>query len=86
MEARTLHKVASQRQKQYADTRRADERFQKDYWVLLSSNNLHFKKGTSKLLPRYVGPFQVHREVSKDACELVLPANWKIQILFISPS
>ena len=82
MEARTLHRVASQCQKQYADTRRADERFQQNDWVLLSSKNLHFKKGNPKLLPRYVGPFKVHKEVSKDAHELVLPANWKIHDIF----
>ena len=38
--------------------------------------------GTPKLLPRYVGPFQVCKQVGKDAYELVLPENWKIHDTF----
>ena len=81
-EARTLHRIATQRQKHYADKGRKDVQFQKNQWVLLSSKNLRFKMGTFKLLPRYVGPFQVHREVGKNAYELVLPENWKIHDTF----
>ncbi len=81
-EARTLHRIATQRQKHYADKGRKDVQFQRDQWVLLSSKNLRFKMGTPKLLPRFVGPFQVHREVGKNAYELVLPENWKIHDTF----
>ena len=49
-EARRLHKVASQRQKLYADTSRKAVVFQPKQWVLLSSKNLRFKMGTPKLL------------------------------------
>ena len=54
--------------------------------MFLSSKNLHCKKRTPKPLPRYVGPFLGHKEVSKDAIrnafESVLPANWKIHDTF----
>ena len=59
--------------------------FLKDQWVLLSSKYLRFKMGTPKLLPRYVGPFQLHREVGKNAYELVLPEKWKIHDTFHVP-
>ena len=38
--------------------------------------------GTPKLLPRYVGPFQICKSVGKDAYELVFPENWKIHDTF----
>ena len=38
--------------------------------------------GTPKLLPRWVGPFQVCKQVGNDAYELVLPENWKIHDTF----
>ena len=62
-EARVLHKAASARQKAYADPSRKSIHFQPKQWVLLSSKNLRFKMGTPKLLPRFVGPFQVCRQV-----------------------
>ena len=82
MEARILHRDATQRQKHYADKGRKDVHFEKDQCVLLSSKHLRFKMGTPKLLPRYVGPFQIHKEVGKNAYELVLPENWKIHDTF----
>ena len=81
-EARVLHKAASARQKAYADPSRKSVHFQPKQWVLLSSKNLRFKMGTPKLLPRFVGPFQVCKQVGRDAYELVLPENWKIHDTF----
>ena len=81
-EARILHKVASQRQKFYADPHRKSVEFQPQQWVLLSSKNLRFKMGTPKLLPRWVGPCRVRKQVGKDAYELILPENWKIHDTF----
>ena len=82
IEARILHRTATQCQKLYVDKGRQDVQFQKDQWVLLSSKNLRFKMGTPKLLPRWVGPFQVHKEVGRHAYELVLPEKWKIHDTF----
>lgn len=81
-EARASHRIATQRQKQFADLGRRDVQFNPDDWVLLSSKNLHFKVGTPKLLPRWVGPFQVVRAVGKQAYELNLPARWRIHDTF----
>lgn len=81
-EARTAHKVATQRQQQYANKKRRDVSHARGEWVLLSSKNLRFKKGTPKLLPRWVGPFQIVRPVGKQAYELDLPAHWKIHDVF----
>ncbi len=75
-EARTCHRVATQRQKLYADRNRVDVQFKPDDWVLLSSKNLRFKAGTPKLLPRWVGPFQVVKAIGRQSYELNLPSNW----------
>ncbi len=79
-EAIILNKVASQRQKLYANTSRKFVQFQPKQWVLLSSKNLRFKMGT--LLPRWGGPFQISKRVGKDAYEGVLPENMKIHDTF----
>ena len=81
-EARREHRVATQRQAQYANSKRRDVQFAEGDWVLLSSKNLRFKQGTPKLLPRWVGPFQVAKRVGTQAYELVLPARWKIHDVF----
>ena len=81
-EARACHRVATQRQEQYANTGRRDVQFQPGQWVLLSSKNLRFKVGTPKLLPRWVGPFQVVKAVGRQAYELDLPSRWRIHDVF----
>jgi hypothetical protein len=81
-EARQLHRIATQRQCQYANTKRRDVQFAEGDWVLLASKNLRFKQGTPKLLPRWVGPFQVVRKVGAQAYELNLPKRWKIHDVF----
>jgi hypothetical protein len=45
--------------------------------VLLSTKNLRMH-GTSKLLPRYIGPFPVTERVSSVAYRLLLPAQYQI--------
>lgn len=81
-EARMTHRVATARQAQYANTKRRDVQFGVGDWVLLSSKNLRFKVGTPKLLPRWVGPFQVVKRVGTQAYELDLPARWRIHDVF----
>ena len=51
-EARLLHRVAVNKQAQYANTKRRDIQFAVGDWVLLSSKDLRFKHGSPKLLPR----------------------------------
>jgi transposase InsO family protein len=81
-EARRVHRIATQRQAQYANSKRRDVQFEEGDWVLLSSKNLRFKQGSPKLLPRWVGPFQVAKRVGTQAYELILPARWKIHDVF----
>ena len=81
-EARMVHRVATNRQAQAANTKRRDLQFSPGDWVLLSSKDLRFKQGTPKLLPRWVGPFQIHKRIGKQAYELILPARWKIHDVF----
>ena len=58
-EARINLEVAQQRQKAYVDTKRREVKFSKGDVVLVSTQNLSLKKGsTRKLLPRFMGPFQ----------------------------
>jgi transposase InsO family protein len=81
-EACACHRVATERQAHYANQRRRDVQFAVDDWVLLSSKNLNFREGTPKLLPRWVGPFQIAKRVGEQSYELVLPARWKIHDVF----
>lgn len=81
-EARVAHRAATLKQAQYANSKRRDLQFSVGDWVLLSSKDLRFKQGSPKLLPRWVGPFQVHKRIGKQAYELNLPARWKIHDVF----
>jgi hypothetical protein len=57
-EARINLEAAQQRQKAYANTKRREVIFRKSDLVLVSTQNLSIKKGsTKKLLPRFMGPF-----------------------------
>lgn len=81
-EARIAHRVATNKQAQYANSKRRDLQFSVGDWVLLASKDLRFKQGSPKLLPRWVGPFQVHKRIGKQAYELNLPSRWKIHDVF----
>ena len=81
-DARLMRKVATQRQAQYANTRRRDVQYSPGDWVLLSSKNLRFNRARLSFCPRWVGPFQIARRVGSQAYELVLPARWKIHDVF----
>lgn len=82
MQARACHRRATARQKRYYDKGHVHVEFQPDDWVLLNSKNLKFKVGMPKLLPRYVGPFQVKKRVGKVAYELIIPQRWRIHDVF----
>jgi Chromo (CHRromatin Organisation MOdifier) domain len=81
-EARQFHRVSTERQTRFANAKRRDIRFAVGEWVLLSSKNLRFKTGTPKLLPRWVGPYQISKLVGEHAYELNLPARWKVHDVF----
>jgi hypothetical protein len=64
---------AQDRQKAYADAKRADVQFKVGQQVMLHTVNLKLS-GTRKLLPRWLGPFEVLEIVGRNgtACKLAL--------------
>jgi hypothetical protein len=84
--ARACLKAAQARQKRYADEKRSDVSFASGDFVLLSTRNLRLKHaGSSKLAPRWVGPFAVKRAVGSAApvaFELALPPSMGIHPVF----
>ena len=82
LEAQVAHRAATARQKRYYDARHRLVEFEVGQWVLLNSNNLRFKSGSPKLLPRWVGPFQIHKRVGEVAYELVMPKRWRLHDVF----
>lgn len=51
-EATHWHRIATRRQKRYADRDRVNVHFEPHQWGFLNSIKLKFKVGTPKLLPR----------------------------------
>jgi hypothetical protein len=81
--ARKCLEAAQQRQKAYADRVRRDVSFVVGTDVLLSTKHINLQmKGTPKLLPRWIGPFKVVKQVGSVAYQLELPANLKIHPVF----
>jgi RNase H-like domain found in reverse transcriptase/Reverse transcriptase (RNA-dependent DNA polymerase)/Integrase zinc binding domain/Chromo (CHRromatin Organisation MOdifier) domain/Aspartyl protease len=82
-EARRCLQAAQDRQKRYADTKRAPLTLSVGQSVLLSSKNIKIATtGTPKLLPRYLGPFKVVRLIGTAAVKLEIPATWKLHPVF----
>jgi hypothetical protein len=85
-EARRCMQAAQQRQKGYYDDGRRDVRFAVGEEVLLNAKNLRLKLdgvSCSKFLPKYVGPFPIHRVVREGAAyELKLLAHMKVHPVF----
>jgi hypothetical protein len=82
--ARQCLKAAQDRMKAYADRhRREPPSFQVGDEVLLSTKHLRFPHSkTRKLLPRFIGPFQVDRVVSPVAFKLRLPKHMRVHNVF----
>jgi hypothetical protein len=76
--ARECLHAAQQRQKHYADAKRSDLVLAVGDEVMLRTSNISLKTtGTAKLLPRWIGPFQVLERVGELAYKLDLPASLK---------
>ena len=74
---------AQQRQKATADGRRRDVNYQVGDKLLLSTRNVRWKSpGAPKLMPRYIGPFNVLEKIGKVAYRLELPPTMKMHPVF----
>jgi hypothetical protein len=66
--------AARQRAQRTANVHRTDIEFRQGEQVLLSTKNLNLaKNGCRKLLPRFIGPFEVTKVINAVACRLALP-------------
>jgi hypothetical protein len=82
-EAKKCLLKAQQRQKSYADTKRREVTFEIGDQVLLSTKNIKLNApGTRKLLPRFIGPFEVLQRVGEVAYKLNLPAEMRLHNVF----
>jgi len=82
-EAKRCLQAAQQRQKAYADMHRRDVQFTVGDQVLLSTKNLTLKMvGSSKMMPKYIGPFKVAKRINQVAYQLILPPCMKIHNVF----
>ncbi|KAJ9518796.1 hypothetical protein QJQ45_026090, partial [Haematococcus lacustris] len=74
--ARKCMAAAQSRQSAYANKARRDVEYKVGQKVLLSTKNLKLKPGKArKLIPRYVGPFEILLLVGAVAVKLDLPAS-----------
>jgi hypothetical protein len=79
-EARLHLQSAVAKQKQYADQHRTDYEFKVGDLVMLSTENLRLKipESSTKLQPRWVGPFPIIANISPVVYRLKLPPTLKI--------
>ena len=72
--ARRCLQSAQDRQKYYFDKRVSPVTFQVGQEVLLSTRNIHLKHpGSNKLLPKWIGPFPIEKQIGHVAFKLQLP-------------
>ena len=74
--AKLCLEAAQNRQKAYADKKRSDTPIKLHSDVLLSTQNLKLKSpGSKKLLPKWIGPFNVIKVINNVAFKLALPTT-----------
>jgi hypothetical protein len=76
--------AAQQRQKAFADKNRVEKTLKVGDKVLLSMKYLHLKhsKKSRKLLPRWIGPFEVVQVVGPVAYKLKMNPGWRVHPVF----
>ena len=81
--AKRCMEAAQQRQKAYADQGRRQDDFQVGQDVLLSTADINLKgPGTPKLMPKWIGPYKITKQVSETSYELELAPNMRIHDVF----
>jgi hypothetical protein len=76
--------AAQQRQKALADKRHIDQEFKVGHRVLLSTKYLNPKHSekSRKLLPKWIGPFDVMQVVEPAAYKLKMNPGWRVHPVF----
>jgi hypothetical protein len=76
--------AAQQRQKAFADERRVEKVYKVGAKVLLSTKYVNLKhcKTNCKLLPKWIGPFEVVQVVEPVAYELKMNHGWRVHPVF----
>lgn len=85
--AKRCMQAAQQRQKAYYDAGRRDVVFKEGEEVLLSTKHITLRKigdntTTSKLMPKWIGPFKVIQAIGKNAYKLDLPTTLRVHNVF----
>jgi Reverse transcriptase (RNA-dependent DNA polymerase)/RNase H-like domain found in reverse transcriptase/Integrase zinc binding domain/Chromo (CHRromatin Organisation MOdifier) domain/Retroviral aspartyl protease len=81
--AKTCLEAAQQRQKAYADQKRRDVELKVGQQVLLSTKNLTLRMvGSAKLLPKFIGPFNIISKINPVAYRLELPDSLPVHNVF----
>ena len=81
--AKASWQSAQDRQAEYANQKRREVTYQVGDEVLLSTKNIRLKNpGAKKLLPKWIGPYKVTRQIGPVAYELELPENLKLHDVF----
>ncbi len=74
---------AVRRQQTQADRhRRQNPEYHAGQWVWLSTHDLHLRLPCRKLSPRYVGPYQIRRQITPVSFELALPNHFRVSPTF----
>lgn len=81
--AHTRLQRAIRRQKNQADRhRRPNPEYIPGQWVWLSTRDLRLRLPCKKLSPRYVGPFQIDKQITPVSFRLILPNHYRISPTF----
>ena len=86
-QAKGYLKIAQQRMKAYSDIGKKERTFQVGDKVLLSTRNLKLKNderttARAKLLPKFIGPYEVTQVVGKVAYKIELPGHCRLHPVF----
>lgn len=82
-QAHTHLQHAIRRQREQADRRRRPgPEYHPGQWVWLSTRDLRLQLPCKKLNPRYVGPFQITRQITPVSFRLALPNHFRIAPTF----
>jgi Integrase zinc binding domain/Chromo (CHRromatin Organisation MOdifier) domain/Integrase core domain len=74
--------ISKYEMKKAYDKHRKDEAFSEGEKVMLSTKNLHFRGGSKKLAPRFIGPFIIEKKISDVSYRLSLPPEMRIFPVF----